>query len=340
MKYFFLLIFLVPLFATAQEKPDIFPEDINGQLIELPCYCSPGVIGKSRSRGMELSYKYNGNALVKGEGETLQEPYSNIKSQQALTLKLKVPIINRPGFKVLLGYGYRSEVVNFENIGIDYTEQFRHLDGQRLKNNSFGLTTVNSFANSYFSAKLKISSNGDYNTLMKFQDRYLVYNLIAAYGVKKREDLEWGFGISLSHSFRNNNIIPFFIYNRSFNEKWGIEMVLPALIMGRCNIDHNTILLAGIEYNSKSYSITSPIEPNELGFIYNCNHSEVNSFMRLERHIVPWLWMSAEAGYQWNFSSDFESTAEDDAPSFMVDPENTLFFKVGLFISPPDNFFK
>jgi len=340
MKYFFYLIFLIPLFATAQEKPEVFPEDINGQMIELPCYCSPGVTGKSRSRGLDLSYKYTGNSKVRGEDQTLQEPHSIIDSHQAFTLKLKLPVINRPNFKVLLGYGYQTEVISFENIGVDYTEQFRHLDGQRLKNNSLSLTTVNSFTNSYFSSKFKISSNGDYNNLMKFEERYLVYNLIAAYGIKKREDLEWGFGVSVSHSFRNNRVIPFFIFNRSFNERWGLEMVLPALVMGRCNIDVNTILLGGVEYNSKNYSLTSPIEPNEMGFIYNYNHSEVNGLIRLERHLIPWLWMSAEAGYQINFSSDFESPNEDDAPSFMVDPQNNMFFKVGLFISPPDNFLK
>ncbi len=92
----------------------------------------------------------------------------------------------------LLGYNPNPEAYNFKQIGVDYSNQFAAIDGQRLKNNAFSLSTVNSFTSSYFSSKLKISSNGDYNSVIKFQKRYLVYNLIGVYGVKKREDMGWG----------------------------------------------------------------------------------------------------------------------------------------------------
>ena len=340
MRFLLTLCLVLPLLLTAQEKPIIFPEDVGPNTVGLRCYCKPGIIGKSKSRGIDISYRFMGESVVESEDEQLQQPFSRIRHHQAVVFKIKAPVFNRPGFKLLVGYNHQPEVYHFSRIGADYSNQFAAIDGQRLKNNAFSITTVNSFTSSYFSSKLKISSNGDYNGFMKFQKRYMVYNLIGVYGVKKREDLEWGVGLSFSHSFRRNLVIPFFIFNRSFNDRWGFESVLPALMMVRYNANPNTIFLGGLEFNSRSFSIDVNNDSGDATAIYHMNHSEINALVRMERHIVPWLWTSAEIGFQKNFNTDFESPNEDLAPSFMVEAKDNLFFKIGFFISPPDKFYK
>jgi hypothetical protein len=57
----------------------------------------------------------------------------------------------------------------------------------------------------------------------------------------------------------------------------------------------------------------------------------------LEQEIRPWVWFNAEVGFQYNFSTDFEVPA-NEIQSVMVEPDHTPYFKVGLFICPPDRF--
>lgn len=334
-KYFAFLFLAFPIFLCAQETPITFPEDVGPNTVGIRYYCKPGVKGKSKSRGVEISYKYTGPAKIVGKNDEVEASTGKIKNHQAVTIKVKAPLINKPGFKLLIGYNHQPEVFHFNQYGSDFSNQFSHVSGQRLKNNALSLTSVKSFKTSYLTAKFNVASNGDYNNFMNFNKRYLAYNLILAYGIKKNSDLEYGFGIAATSSFNRKRVLPFFIYNRSFNKKWGIESVLPVRVMGRYNLDNKTIFLGGAQYNSKNFSITTPDPVDNVGNIYHLNHAEINTFLRVERNLSPWMWISAEAGYQYNLGSDFQSASDPMAPSFNVNAENNMFFKIGFFITPP-----
>lgn len=334
-KKFFAFVFLVfPLYLCAQEAPIVLPENVDPNAIGIRYYCKPGVKGKSKSRGVEISYRYTGPAKIVGKNEALAST-GKIKNHQAITIKVKAPLVNKERFKLLLGYNHRPEVYHFNQYGSEFSDQFAHVSGQRLKNNALSLTNVIAFKESYLTTKFNVASNGDYNNFMNFDKRYLAYNLIMAYGIKKSPDLEYGFGVAASSSFHRKRVLPFFIYNRSFNKKWGIESVLPVRVLGRYNLDNKTIFLGGAEYSSKNFSITTPDPINEIGNIYHLNHSEINTFLRVERNLSPWMWLSAEAGYQYNMGSKFQSASDPIAPSFDVNAENNLFFKIGFFFTPP-----
>ncbi len=129
------------------------------------------------------------------------------------------------------------------------------------------------------------------------------------------------------------NLLPFFVYNRTFNSRWGVEAALPGFVFSRLNINQNNILLAGIEYDSKSYRMN--VEDASNGPLdYAMNHSEFLTSVELEHLFASWIWASVKAGYQMNFSSDFESKSLFTT-DFKVEPTNAMFFRVSLFLSPP-----
>ena len=145
--------------------------------------------------------------------------------------------------------------------------------------------------------------------------------------------MEWGLGLNFTNSFRSTIVLPFVLYNKNFNEKFGVEIVLPVLILGRWNIKEGTLLIFGAEYSSRSYAIDVP---NQTGSInYDMNHSEIRFPLRLEQKIRSWVWVGGQIGYQYNFSTDFDATADS---AFKVEPKSSPYFKIGLFISPPDDF--
>ncbi len=341
MRFLFLIILCFPLLTFGQKKPQIFTEDIAPSTVGIRCYCKPGLLNQSRSRGLELSYKLFGPAILKGEGETLSEPFSRIRRHHSITLKLKFPIINNEGFKLLAGYNYQPEWYEYQRVGTDYNAELSYIDGLVLKSSAFSATAIKSFNETIYAVlKLKAATNGDYDMWMDWHPRYRVVNVLGAVGVKNKPGREWGGGIVFSQSFRRTIALPFLFYNRNFNDRWGLETVLPASILVRYNLDEKTILLSGLEYNSRSFAITIPETVVTENPVYHFNHSEVEVTTKVERQIVPWLWFDIQGGLQFNFSSEFSAKNEELVPSFMVDPKDSWFLRVGLFLSPPDDLIK
>lgn len=324
---------------NGQNHPVFLGEDNDDDSgFNIRCLCRPGVQNKSRSRGLEISYLWNRGGAINPEDQVFQGEPSVLENLENIIFKLKVPIVNQEGFKLLAGFNYRPEQYYFNRIGPDYEPVFQYINERILKNTAFEIFGSKSFnERNYAIGRLKASYNGDFNGLADFDQRYAIYNLTVAYGIKKHDDLEYGFGINFTHSFRNTIALPFFIYNRNFNAKWGMESVLPALVSIRYNHTPKTILLGGFRYNSRSYSISVP----QMGetFDYAMNHSEIRTFLSVEQNLIPWIWLDAEVGYQFNFSTDFEAKSPN-AADFMVEPSNAPYIKLGIFISPPDSYLK
>ncbi|MBK8501526.1 MAG: hypothetical protein IPL46_04565 [Saprospiraceae bacterium] len=173
---------------------------------------------------------------------------------------------------------------------------------------------------------------------MDFGGQYAIYKGLAFYGIKPNENLEWGFGLNLSTGFRRSTILPFFLYNRNFNDRWGLESALPAYIFGRLNLGRKSIMLLGAEYSSGSYRL-GVNSSNKSLLDYALNHSEIIGSLRLEQQLSSWLWANVKVGYQLNFSTDFDSKAINTS-SFQVEPADGFFFRIGAFISPPDDVFR
>lgn len=331
--------FFTAFLLSGQNHPGFLGEDNDEDSgFNIRCLCRPGVQNKSRSRGLEISYQWNRGGNINPEDVPFQGAPSVLENLENLIFKIKVPLVNAEGLKVLAGFNYRPEQYYFDRIGPDYESVFQYLNGRILKNTGFELFASQSFNERHYAVlRLKASYNGDYNGLVDFDNRYAIYNATGVFGIKRNENLEYGFGLNFTQSFRNTTILPFFIYNRNFSKRWGIESVLPALLVLRYNASPKTIFLGGARYNSRSYAISVP-QLNEQ-FDYAMNHSEIRIFLSAEQNLIPWIWLDVEAGYQINFSTDFEAKSAV-AGDFMVEPSNAPYIKLGIFISPPDSYLK
>ena len=339
MKVPILIIFLISfsICLLAQDRPVFFPEDIESTTLEGKCLCKPGVPNKSRGRGLEVSFLQTFKSKVdEEEGFPLTAPSSELRLQQ-LSIKLRAPIINKEGLKLLFGVIYRPENYDFDPVGTDYQSVFKYLDDRTLKSTGFeGILSKSWNDRLYSSFRLRILFNGDYSGFLNTDSRYAIYSFSGLFGVKKQDNKEWGIGLSFTHSFRNTIALPFFLYNHTFNDKWGVELVLPAIVIGRYNISEASILFLGLRYNSRSYSIDVQENAPQT---YNLNHSEARAAFTLEQRIHPWIWLDLTGGVQYSFSTDFDAK-DNPAASFQVEPGTAPYFKLGIFLSPPDSFLK
>ncbi|MCB0549069.1 MAG: hypothetical protein KDD19_15930 [Phaeodactylibacter sp.] len=341
MKYLFLIasVLLFALKGHTQTKPDFFPEDVTTQGGELRCFCKPGVENRSRAKGLELSYGYFGGGQFKAEDTILTQPLTEFRNLSYVKFDIKLPVINKESFKLLLNYSYFSELYDIKRFGADFSEAFRELNDSALKSNSLGVIVSKPLGEfNYLAFRFKLSANGNFGGLGRFfEDRYAIYKFYGIYAIKPSDDFEWGVGLAYSKSFRRNNLIPFLLFNRNFNDKWGIESVFPANAFLRYNLGDGDILLFGVEYDSQSYRVSGPDAGSPSGlFDYAINHSEFLISTRVEHQFARWIWGNFKAGYRFNFSTDFEAKSPGTTP-FNVEQSNALFFQVGFFISPPDD---
>jgi len=318
---------------------------VNGQEKGATTFCSPGILNKSRSRGVDIAFNlYNGGAVRPEEQAPTTLP-GQLDALQSIILKVKVPIINKPGLKVLAGFNYSPEEYEFSMIPVsntfsiaspNYSDVFLDIHSRKLKHTGLGLYVLKPLdERRYLAFRGKVAFNGDYKGLIRFDDRYGSYSATIAYGIKKSEDLEYGFGVGINHNFRRTIALPFFIYNRNFNRRWGLEMVFPGYVNGRYNFNSKTLLLFGYEYQSRAYSLDVENRFTGTESVYHLSHGEVLLGASIERQIVPWVWVNLKAGFQVNQPIRFEAQAPD-AMSYRARPANAPYLRFGIFISPPD----
>jgi hypothetical protein len=318
----FILIFCAVYFAKSQ---DIVLSPVGKSL------CHPGVINKSPAKGLLFEYGVNPNVMLREGGNS--DISANSLSKR-FKIKLKAPVINREDLKVIAGWNFYGEEYRFQNLGDQSFRLFKDMDNRDLKSSSLTLSTIKPINNKFYLAlKAQATFNGDYAGLINFDQDYASYNLATILGVKKNSNLEWGLGLLLRYAPNNNNnlpVLPFAFYNRTFNEKWGIEAIIPSSIKARYNINPRNIILFGPEFESRNYFIN-----NDVVAPYTLRRSEIRLGIDYQRHLGSWFWLEVSGGYTHNLNTKFElDRTQGQYNAYDFNASGSPYFKVGLFISP------
>ncbi len=337
--YHLLLSTLLLLFFNIGNGQDFIMGDVLNELPNSITFCKPGVIGKSKSKGVMLLYGLHSGYPQMIEGTNIDENLSNVEILEA---KIKIPLVNAPDVKVLFGYefGFRKYHFN-ESDDNFYTDIFNRIDDRTLKENIFSVYLTKAFdERNYGALRIRANYTGDYEGWLDLEDHHAIYNVTAVWGIKPRAELEWGIGLSYSKRFfrDNDQVLPFLVYNHTFNSEWGIESTLPAQIFLRHNFSGDQIVLFGLSAQSYVYSIdvlsNVDREPThafrELG---------VNTGLTYEQKLFSWIWMKIDGGYHIPIRSEFIAV-DNDFEDFIQKPNGRPFFNLGLFLTPPDDFIR
>ncbi len=296
--------------------------------------CQPGVINKSPSKGISFEYGLIPNLQLRNQNTFDISNPTKIGVSKQFKFKLKAPILLKDNLKLLAGWNYAGEEYSFDYLGTENGGLFNSVDDIHLKSSSLSLYLIKSINHKYyFAAKAQASFNGDYDGMFNFDQRYASYNLATIFGVKKRANVEWGVGLLFRHGPNTNlPVLPFGIYNHTFNDKWGIEATIPSSIKGRYNINKKNILLFGPEFESRSYAVDNLGKESEPYFL---RRSELRFAVNYQRHLGSWFWLELSTGYTHNFTTSLEidNMSGLNAPA-NFNTSSSPFFKVGVFISP------
>lgn len=322
-----------------QDTPSILLEDMDEHSLKIKCYCKPGVRNKTRSKGLEISYQYLGAGEISAPNNEFNSPNPTYSKFRKFKTKLSLPLLNKDQLKLIIGFAYNAEQFELETLQNDYQGLIKTTDDLNFKSTAFNLNFGYSpNSTNYIGGRFKLEYNGGYENIVDFSKRYAIYSGGIAYGIKKHEDHEWGFGIAASKNFRRQGfrVLPFIFWNKTFNDNWGFQITFPASYNLRYNMDPKTIFVASATFNGESYSFD---QGNNSDRMIAYNHSEIQTILKMERQLIPWLWLDLQAGYNFNYSSSFELQLTRET-LLEIDPGDRLLLKVGIFISPPDDFLK
>jgi hypothetical protein len=318
--------------ATGQDLPTPIVDNL---------FAKPGIRNGSPGKGFSISYERHPNYGLQGgilnEGK---KGKSDVESKERFETKLKIPIFLRCNWKILGDVYYAFEKYRFETIQPPNNYAFEAIDGEALKRARFTLYAFRSISDkNYLGFRGEVSANGAYDGFVDFGRRYMIYRGAAIFGMKKSDDNELGFGAMVSHSFDRLRAYPFMIFNHNFNEKWGLETVLPIKYSLRHNLSEKSLLSLSAEYWSSAYSLDLQPPNATVPQPYVFRSSAAQVFLEWEKMLLTnWTWVSFRLGYSHNFDSRFVLEGTRDGGKIDAFPSNSIFLTAAFFISPPKQF--
>ena len=345
MRHYLLASLLLLILAPSAAQIELEQGNLEVLTDDHPVFSRPGVRYRSQSRGVSIRYETQPGFTWTGTDE-IAGGEQKVSHLEQFTFKFKIPVLNQPRVKFLLGYEWDTEKYFFNNPYEGHENQqtlFQLLDERRLKANKLSAYFTYSLDDRYYlSSRVRMSLNGDYQGLIDFDNIYRTYSAAVVYGKKVSDDTEWAVGLTYSNNKARQIALPFFVYNRTFNERWGLQTALPGQAYLRRNVGRrmvNTFLL-GATFDSRYYALNT--EP-ERGFPelqqYFLRNNGIRAMLQYEHNLAPWVWAFGQAGYYIPVQTRFNPADDIDR-----DLETTVggrpFFRVGVFLAPPKELIK
>lgn len=317
-------------------------------------FCSPKILGLSPQRfisvawDLQLAHEAELSPLgsfVEGAEPTPAET-ATIQSAGGLRLGANIPVISRNNLLWQMGAtfwntNYRINTVSRTDNAAGLLDQ---LDERGLRAAGLNTTVFKPLGEKTFllfqgSADL----NGDY-TFSEMQSlRYLRYSVAAIWGKRPNDRKQWGIGISRTYRVGEMNFIPVVLFNwTSENRKWGTEILFPARGHVRRTFSARQLLLAGYELEGQSYRIRNLSERDRS---LEIRRGELRARLEYQRNITGFIWLSAQAGwrYNWSYNADYVASNRDffrgffgNQPYAMLNTlQNPLYFNIGIHLVSP-----
>jgi hypothetical protein len=333
-KYKFLLLISLLAFmppAFAQRFRDLPKDTVR--------WVTPSVEGDRPSKAITISYALHDGTQINTESLTpeLNDSSGSLKSISEFELKVRAPISWRGRTRVIFGLGYRYEEFTFDSQESLTYDFYSNLQEKHLKtlNGTFYITHALP-KRRFLLSRLGAEVNGDYKSTRIPIRQQSKISAALVYGWKPNIYTAYGLGVYYSYSYGRPSIYPAFLWNRSFNERWGIEGVLPANLRLRYGFSDRMLLIGGYEVEGASYHIESENPPLRNYPRLELRNSRLKTFLEWEREIYDFLWIQLAAGYRFNVSFNVSENNSFSNDKILKNELNPLpFARVMLFVVPP-----
>jgi hypothetical protein len=186
-----------------------------------------------------------------------------------------------------------------------------------------------------FQAEAALNGNYNFNDI-KPDFGLIKYSATAVYGWKYSDNQNLGVGIT--RTYRGGRVlhIPVLLWNKTFNDRWGMELLLPARGHARYNFSTKSMLMFGYELEGQSYHVQSAQGANTTyGFSQmELRKSEIRARVSWDKSLTDFIWFNVQAGVRPMYRYDLAPRESDDA--FISNKMGMpLYFRVGINLVSP-----
>jgi hypothetical protein len=303
-------------FAFAQDTTRI--DDMNfddfGDAQVTKRFCTQKVRNLTPTKLYSVGYEVQGPFGISSKvgedyrtNQNLSDSPNDVKVQAVHGLQLGVnyPIISKSNVIVSLTAQYAESRFIFEDPK-GYS-LYRNINDQGIRTGGIGTTIFKPLNEKRFTIfQLQGDLNGTYgfNQIGDAFSKGLTISGAFIYGWKKSDDFMWGIGVT--RTFRGGEAlhIPILYYNRTFNDRWGTEILFPARVHFRRNFSPKSLLQLGYEIVGNSYYIQNIETVGADLAPYNdlqLRRSEIKIRAIYERSLKNFIWVSVQAGLRYNY---------------------------------------
>lgn len=337
-KILFCLMMFSSAFAFAQEDTtDVVDYSKFGDAEGVKRFANQKVINQLPQRIVSLGYEYHGGFTMPGVREsTITSSVQDFSVNQVSALKAQVniPVVSNTKIIWQLGANYWASRFNIDNPGNNTFAQ--NLDSKALTTAGINTTIFKPLnEKNFLIVQASADMNGVFQTFGDISSEAITVSGAVIYGWKTSDKNMIGTGISRTYRAGQLLHVPILFWNKSFNDHWGMELLLPARGAVKYNFSTSNILQLGFELEGNQFLMNLPNSPNGKVFI---QRGELKPRVAWDKKLTGFLWMSAQAGMRQNWRFDVMNqydAREESQLYFSSRLGNPFYFNLSLnFVSP------
>lgn len=264
-------------------------------------YATQKVLYLSPTKLISVGYEAQTGFDLTSVGSNRQEVArtESVDRFRGLRLAANAPVISRSNFILNLGLTYWNTDVQFDTPNLP--NQWQALS-RGLRSTGINATVFKPLdERRYVLLQANADQNGNYRNLGDLSSKGMTYSGTAIYGWKPTDQLMWGLGVTRTYRAGQLLHIPVVLYNRTFNPKWGVEVIFPARANLRRSFGTSSLLMFGYELEGNTYYLGR--DQAGTGDLY-LRRGELKPRITYERQLSGFVWLSAQVGYRHNWRFD------------------------------------
>lgn len=337
-KYILACLVVSSLHASAQtDSTDNFDYSKFGDAEGVKRYATQKVVNQTPQRILSLGYEYQSGFTMPSIKLGPLLPASQdfqVEQVQSIRAQANIPVISTNKIIWQMGLNYWSSKFNIANAASNSFTSRIHANAMTSAGiNTLLFKPLNE--KNYLILQASADFNGVFSSFKDINNRSLTVSGTAIYGWKTSDKNMMGLGVSRTYRAGSVLHIPVLLWNKTFNDKWGMELLLPARGHLRYNFSTTNMLQLGFELEGNQYWMNLPYSQNGAVFI---QRGELKPRIMWERKISGFVWLSAQAGirYNWRFDVMNEYNGKrDNQRYFSSNLGNPLFFNISINLVSP-----
>lgn len=299
-------------------------------------FCTQKVLNQSPQRVISVGYEYQGSfhmpdVRISSALSALRDVHVNHLS--ALRAQVNVPVISNTKLIWQLGANYWGSRYAIKNP----TNTFF---GNELDQHSMISTGLNTTIfkplneKNFLIVQASADMNGVFEKAVDINGKAFTYSGTAIYGWKTSEKNMIGTGIARTYRAGRLMYVPVLFWNKTFNDRWGMELLLPARGHVRYNFSTSSILQAGFELEGNQFWMQEP-SMNRPVFV---QRGELKPRIMWDKKISGFIWFNAQVGMRsnWRFDVMNEYNASKETMRYFSSKlGNPMYFTFGIQLVTP-----